>query len=96
MLHRDDDEAPAPYISHRRTTSSRRPGHVSTRPVIVRVLRVVPCSSCGGRRHEGSKGPHAVHSNLRGQLVDCAGTVVERCPRCSSGYHAAALHCPSL
>lgn len=75
-----DDEAPAPFLSRRRTASSRRPGVVFDRPVVVRVCRVVPCRACGGRRLEGTTGPHAVRSNGRGRLIDCAGRTCRRGP----------------
>lgn len=79
----DDDDAPAPFLSHRRTTSSRRPGVTFDRPVAVRICRVVPCPACGGRRLEGTTGPHAVRSNGRGTLIDCAG---RSCRRSAQGY----------
>lgn len=66
------------FSSKRRTTSSRRPGAVQDRPVLVRVLRVVPCA-CGGLRQETMLAhQHDVRVRPDGATRNCLGQAVER------------------
>jgi hypothetical protein len=72
-----DDEVVVFFSSKRRTTSSRRPGAVQDRPVLVRVLRVVPCA-CGGLRQETAL-PHQHDVRVKGgRYTNCLGQPVER------------------
>lgn len=63
-------------VSHRSTTSSRRPGKAIEGTVHYEVRQVVPCPACGSMRLDLG-GPHAPRYGKEGRVVDCVGRVVE-------------------
>jgi len=64
-------------ISHRSTTSSRRPGKAIEGTVHYRIAAVSPCPDCGGLTYETATGyPHGVRWVRLGDRhakVDCVG-----------------------
>ena len=65
---------PVVGISHRSTTSSRRPGKAIEGSVHYEIKSVVVCPTCNGLRRMSS-GPHAPHWH-NGVMVDCIGKPV--------------------
>lgn len=63
-------------VSHRSTTSSRRPGKAIEGTVHYEVRQVVQCPACGSMRFDLG-GPHAPRLGKDGRQVDCIGRLLE-------------------
>lgn len=68
--------APERGLSHRSTTSSRRPGKAIEGTVSYRVRQIVKCPKCGGFRYD-SPHPHAPRWEGTRQ-VDCEGRPIAK------------------
>lgn len=62
-------------VSHRSTTSSRRPGKAIEGTVSYEVGSIVRCPDCGFMRR-AHPGPHAPRLTADNRRVDCAGREV--------------------
>lgn len=66
-------------VSHRSTTSSRRPGKAIEGTVHYEVLSIVRCEACGSMRYNLG-GPHSPRYGDDGRVVDCLGRPIEEWP----------------